>query len=50
MRIVPAKFGHNPSSSLDVIKGHMLLNTSHVEIFPILCIQFVLCMGYPFMK
>ena len=30
--------------------GHMLLNTSHIEIFSILCIQFVLCMGYPFMK
>ena len=28
----------------------MLLNTSHIEIFSILCIQFVLCMGYPFMK
>ena len=24
----------------------MLLNTSHIEIFSILCIQFVLCMGY----
>ena len=24
--------------------------TSHIEIFSILCIQFVLCMGYPFMK
>ena len=31
-------------------EGHMLLNTSHVEIFSILCIQLVLCMGYPFMK
>ena len=28
----------------------MQLNTSHVEICSILCVQFVLCMGYPFMK
>ena len=28
----------------------MLLNTSHVEICSILCIQFVLCIDYPFMK
>ena len=38
------------SAAIFSIKGHMLLNTSHVEIFLILCIQFVLCIDYPFMK
>ena len=30
--------------------GHMLLNTSHIEIFLIFCIQLVLCMDCQFMK
>ena len=33
-----------------VFKDIMLVNTSHVEICSIFFIQFILCMGYPFMK
>ena len=28
----------------------MLLNTFHIEICSIYCIQFVLCMSYPFIE
>ena len=32
---------HVTDLCIDITEGHMLLNTSHVEIFSILCIQFV---------
>ena len=37
-------------NTFDLNLGHMLLNTSYVEICLMLCIQFILCMDYPFMK
>ena len=38
------------SHVLTHIHTTLFKDTSHVEICSILCIQFVLCMGYPFMK
>ena len=43
---------HFTKLSVEYQLGHMLLNiyTSHIEIFSILCIQFVLCMYCQFVK
>ena len=30
--------------------GHILLNTSHIKICSVFCIELVLCMDYPFIK
>ena len=38
------------ANMVNVIYVHMLLNTSHIELFSILCIQFVLCMDCQSMK